>query len=195
MKKRSAGILIALLLAVPSSVLWAEEMGGCLSWTLTFKLDVPNLDPPAIQYSVMSEDPVPVFRARVSKSRDVHKELVSREASPRQRQLNRSSLMGQTWDEGFRKVTGDQVHLLTPSPMSPKLVYYQNTPVRKWWVVTKIVHIKEKPICWYFPVEPKPDQEVEITFSESNVFDLESLYEDALKRPAQPSEADSQISR
>ena len=55
-----------------------------------------------------------------------------------------------------------------------------NSRPGKRWVITKTVDIEGKPVCWCIPVEVKKGESVDVTFDQSNVFDLRAAYDTAM---------------
>ena len=56
-----------------------------------------------------------------------------------------------------------------------------NDPGGKKWIVTKIVNINGKPVCWCIPVEVKTGEEINVTFNEKNTFDLKNIYDKTME--------------
>jgi hypothetical protein len=115
-----------------------------------------------------------------------HQSELARAEDEAKNEIARSSQMAVSWDLGFKDVTGDQVYLLTSAPgVSHSLS--SNSPDGKIWIVTKIVRIKKKPVCWCIPVEVRTGKEAHVTLNEENTFDLASSFD---KARAQAVEAD-----
>ncbi|MGA2063010.1 MAG: hypothetical protein ABSG67_21260 [Thermoguttaceae bacterium] len=148
------------------------------TWRITLNLDAPNLAPPALQWAVLDKDPVPGFRARIKMSQGFYQTQLDQAKNEAQKELLRSVQMTVNWDLGFREVTGDQLYLLTGAPGGNSLS--SSGLAGKKWIVTKIVRIKEKPVCWCLPVEVKTGEPIKVTLTEDNVFDLGAAMEDAL---------------
>ena len=149
------------------------------TWQMTLKLDTPNLMPPAVQLTVLDKDPVPGFGARVKKMQGHYKKQLERADDEARKELFRSSQMTVSWDLGFKEVTGDQVDLLVSAPHVFHMVS-SNAPGGKKWIVTKIVRIKGKPVCWCIPVTVETGKETQVTLTEKNTLDLESAFDKAM---------------
>lgn len=158
---------------------WKRE-----TWHIMLNLDTPNLVPPAVQWAVLDEDPVPAFRARIKEMRTHYRKRLERAEDEVKKELVRSSQMTATWDLGFKKVTGDQLYLLTSAP-SVSHSFSSNEPDGKKWIVTKIVQIKGKPLCWCILVEVKTGKGIEVTLSEDNMFDLEAVFQNMMRESGQ----------
>ena len=148
------------------------------AWQLTLSLNAPNLVPPAVQWAVLDKDPVPAFRDRIKMMQGFIETRPGPTENEAQKELKRSAQMTVAWDTGFREVTGDQLYLLTGTP-GDSHGFASNRSAGIKWIVTKIVRIKGKPVCWCLPVEVKPGEPIKVTLTEDNVFDLEAVFNDA----------------
>ena len=152
------------------------------TWQMDLKLDTPNLVPPAVQWTILDKDPVPGFGARVKKMQKHYKKHLEQAKNKVSKEIICSSQMMISWDLGFKGVTGDNVYLLT-SAQDVAHSFQSNAPDGKKWIVTKTVMIKGKPVCWCLPIKVKFGKEIEITLTENNTLDLDSLYDDAMRKP------------
>ncbi|MCI0492015.1 MAG: hypothetical protein L0Z07_03660 [Planctomycetes bacterium] len=100
------------------------------------------------------------------------------------REQIRSSQMTVNWDLGFKEVTGYEVNLLTSVP-GVSTIISSNGPDGKKWIVTKIVQIKGKPVCWCIPAEVKTGNQIEVTLTEKTVFGLEAVHDETMRAPSQ----------
>ncbi len=150
------------------------------TWRMALSLDAPSLVPPAVQWTIFDEDPVPGFRARAKRMKGYHAEQLERAEDDAKKQLARSSQMAVSWDLGFKEVAGDKVYLLTSAP-GVSHGFSSNTPAGKKWIATKIAQIKGKPVCWYIPVTVETGKEIQIMLTEDNMFDLESAFDKVME--------------
>ena len=150
------------------------------TWRIRVSLETPSLVPPAVQWTVLDEDPVPAFMARVKKSQDRIQEQLDRTDDEFQKEIVQASQMTVHWDIGFRGVTGDKVYLLTAAPGVTHSLS-SNSQTGKKWIVTKTVSIKGKPICWCIPIEVNRGEELEVEVTEKNVYDLQTVYAKAMQ--------------
>ena len=89
------------------------------TWRIAIRLDMPSLEPPAVQFAVLDNDPVPAYAAQVKKKKSYSlQELAKADNDARKRQ-RRDGLMAVWWDIGFREVTADNLWLLTSSAWRP----------------------------------------------------------------------------
>jgi len=149
------------------------------TWRMAVNLDTPNLVPPTVQWAVLDKDPVPGFRARIKTMQGFYRRQLKRAKDEAETNLARSSQMTVGWNLGFRQVTGDKVYLLTSAPGAFHGLS-SNTPDGRKWIVTKIVRIKGKPVCWCIPVEVEVGKRIQVTLGDDNMFDLESAFDRAM---------------
>ena len=136
------------------------------TWVLPLTLRVPGAAYFEVPYAIFDEDPIPGFKASVKKAGRLFKEAVGAD--------ERRVAMAAAWSTVFRKITGDQLNQL---PSGGSVFCSSNGPDGKKWIVTKLVQIKGKPVCWCIPVEVKTGKETSVTLTEDNVFDLGSVTE------------------
>jgi hypothetical protein len=164
---------------------WITEIDAVteqLQWRIYLNLDTPNLVPPVVQYAIFDEDPLPGFRARIKKMQTYLQEQLEQAENNAKKELARSSFMSVNWDWGIKQVTGDKLNLLK-SAISNSHCVSSNSPVGKKWIVTKIVRIKGKPVCWCMTAEVKMGEQTEVIFTEDNVFGLEDVLDAVMRDP------------
>ena len=157
-----------------------EEAKG-KSWRIALDLRVPGLVPPAVSFAILDQDPVPGFKASVKKLETLVRGFEQSETGSAQKGMRKAAMIGANWDGIFKAVSGDRLSLLT-SPEGPHVASAEG-PGGKKWIVTQAVQLKGKPVCWCLPVEVKTDEEIQMTLTENNVFDLETTFESALREP------------
>jgi hypothetical protein len=175
-------------------VLWAEgspkereKLPGLADeglWRLELSLDMPNLTPGALQLAVFNEDPLVEVVRRLERNRSTRAALVNA-APAQQRDQARNTQIAVVWDLAFRKITGDEVYLLTPAPQG-SLQLSANTPAGKKWIATKVVTINQRPCCWCLPVQTKGGEEIPLVLNGENVLDLTGVYDNTVNRPLDP---------
>jgi hypothetical protein len=143
------------------------------TWRIQLLLRVPGSAPFDAAYAIFDEDPVPGFKAAVKKWQASRKDSEALKGDERQ------EAMASIWDAAiFRKIRGDRLHRL---PSSRLATMASNEPDGKKWIVTRIVEIKGKPVCWYLPVEVKTGESIKVTFTQDNAFDLGAAFDSALR--------------
>jgi len=148
------------------------------TWRMSLSLDSPNLKPPAVQFAVFDRDPVPGFEAAVKKYRTYHHDQIEGAENKAKKPVARSSFMRITWDRGFRQITGDQLYLLEPDGFHG---VSSNGPGGTKWIATKVATVGGKPACWCIPVQVKTGKQIQVTFTENNMLDLESVFGNAMR--------------
>ncbi len=157
------------------------------AWQLSIDLDMPSLEPQAVQFAILDKDPVPDFIAHVQKMQSFSRRRLEKAASEARKEQLRAVDMTFSWDFGFEKVTGHDLAMLTNTgdPLSKSAAgIMSNGPGGKKWIVTKIVQIKGKPVCWCIPIEVTTGKSAHVTLSKSNTFDLQTVYDNTLRGPA-----------
>jgi hypothetical protein len=155
------------------------------TWQLHLRLDMPAMDPQAVQFAILDHDPAPAYKTHIKQMRKSHlQQLDSADTKPWKDQI-RFILMKIDWDSGFASVTGVDLFLLTNSPRakSSGTVLSSTEPAGKKWIVTKCVDIDGRPYCWSIPVELKIGKPVFVTLDKSNTFDLQRPYDAAMNEP------------
>jgi len=185
---------LTLLALVLASVAWTysvsaqdEDVERCpkrSTWQVGLTLDTPNLVPPAVQWTILDKDPVPGFRARVKRAQSYHRKRLERAKDEAEKKQERSIQMTVDWNLGFKVVTGDKVYLLASSPGVSHSIT-SNGPDGRKWIVTKIVQIKRKPVCWCLPIEVKMGKTNQVTLTEDNIFGLEAVFDETIRESSQ----------
>lgn len=156
-------------------------------WYISIHLDMPTLDPPALQYAVFDKDPVPAFVAQVRQMQSIGRAQLEKADNEPRKELIRNIQMGACWNVGFNAVRGTEIYLLAKGSGGKLSEYgagiHASGPGGKKWVVTKTVSIEGTPVCWCIPVEVKQGEVVDVTFDARNVFDLKAVYAHALQEP------------
>ncbi len=115
------------------------------TWAITIIADVTDLYSPGIQYSFISENPIPIFKANFesdSTSDDLPIKLAA------------------SWNLIFKKVTGDKVELL-PSKTKDQLTIGSNISWGKKWFITKTVSkTNGATLCWCIPIQVQIGQNI-----------------------------------
>lgn len=107
-----------------------------------------------------------------------HQKRLKNASTEDREKMIRSAFVADSWDSGFKKITGYYVHLVTSGPGSNSR---SNSPDGKKWIVSKTSWVKGEPVCWCLPVETKTGEKIEVTFTEENAFDLRAVYDDVMR--------------
>jgi len=164
------------------AIQWAQDAQNVL-WHLELTLELPELTPPAVPWAVFDEDPLPGFVERLER-RPKTPATALQAASEQQKELARKACISVNWDLAFRKITADELYLLTPAPRGT-YSYCTNGPAGRKWIVTKTVTVKGKPFCWCVPVETKGAKEISVVLRQKNITDLTAIYDEVMNSPSQ----------
>jgi len=158
------------------------------AWQMSIHLDMPSLEPQAVQFAIRDNDPVPDFMAMAKRMQSYSRQQLRQAGNEARKEQLRGIEMAVWWNLGFKKVTGDGVHLLTNLSESrfaeSRHGIMSNSPGGRKWVVTKTVYIEGKPVCWCIPVVVTTGKKIDVTFNNSNTFDLRAVYDNAMWEPA-----------
>lgn len=155
------------------------EGGDKTTWTLEQSLEMPGLNPPAVQWAIFDEDPMPAFIQCLDEKRE---SLAARlnAADSRTKTIVRDAQIQAAWDLMFRRITADQLYLLTPAPRGT-FCLTANTPSGRKWLVTKVVTIDKKAFCWCMPIETNAGETIQIVLNQDNILDLTEVYDIVMK--------------
>jgi len=187
MASRLVGILIVVLasgywIAMPPPCKTSPQQRSVLEsmWQVKTKLDVPNLSPPSLSLAIVSKDPIPAFVARIKQVRDIYRKQ-SPETDPVKIERVRLVEMSVNWEQAILDVLDPYEKLLTINA-NGESTYGSSEPSGKRWIVTRVAQINGKPVCWYLPVEVKAGEEIKVTLTEENAFDIGALYDKAMQQ-------------
>jgi hypothetical protein len=155
------------------------------TWRMAMNLQASDLLPSAVQWAIFDKDPVPAFKAQIKKIN----RLRGAESEAAKEDKSKGWIWAQ-WDRGFKEIAGDRLYLLTSENPHP---FESNAPDGKKWIVTKVRLTKGKPVCWCISVEVKYGEEIKVTLTEKNVFDLGAAADSAIKQAEGSKEENKKI--
>lgn len=141
-------------------------------WKLDLKLNHPKLYPEAVQFAIFDYDPEVKFSKTIKQNIDYYKSLYKNIKDSTEIKSLSNSTINLYWDMCFEDITGSNVYLLTPSTFT----IGSNELEGKKWIVTKIVFVDNKPVCWCIPVNLKFDKSIEIELTPSNKLNIEKSF-------------------
>jgi hypothetical protein len=159
------------------------EQWKSTTWQIRPSLDVPDLDPEAVQIAVLDADPIERYRQAIAWDREKYRTALGAETDAAKRDMVKTVQMAGTWDLLFREVTGDQLHLLVPSHVRGNdgrvrmQIISSSGPGGRKWVATKVVYRGGKPVCWCVAVETVMGKESSVELKGGNTLDLQGMYE------------------
>ncbi len=154
-----------------------------LTWHIRPALNMPDLDPDAVQFAVLDSDPIQSFRKSLVQNRETFRKTLEAEPDPNRRNLLKTSQVTTTWDQLFKATTGDQIYLLTPSQskrnqsLARTLLISSNAPAGRKWVTTKVAYRDQQPICWCIEVDTAIGREIQVELRSENSVHLKQLYD------------------
>jgi len=158
---------------------WKES-----TWQIRPSLNMPDLDPEAVQFAVLDFDPIDAYRKALAQDIERIRREIGEGTNALQRGLRKRVQMTGAWDRLFNAVTGDQVHLLVPgtskkyeSIVRSFVVSSNSSPGRKW-VATKVVYKEDEPLCWCILVEAVIGTSVDVELRVENILDMKTLFEE-----------------
>ncbi len=161
---------------------WKES-----TWQISPTLNVPELEPAAVQFAVLESDPLEDYRKLLIKSRVQFRKEIEEERDASKREIHKRVQMSVTWDGLFRDTHGDQVYLLTPSRSKAnesrvrKTIVSSNSPQKRRWLTTKVADLGDRPVCWSIPLDTAIGKSIEVELQEENLFDLRKEYQELIE--------------
>ncbi len=167
-------------LTLPSRKQWQDvKKVQAETWRIQLRLDMPDLDPQAVQYAIFDHDPAPEYSAKIKRMRKLNLQQLKNTDTKSWKELVTYCQMKVDWDNCFAKLSAVEVNLLT----NRGTTLGSNAPAGKKWVVTKCVDINSRPYCWSIPVEVTIGKQVSVTLDKHNTFDLQTPYNAAMNAP------------
>ena len=83
------------------------------TWQIEFHLNMPGLEPEAVQYAVLDKDPIPAYISQVKMLRQAYKQQIDKVDAKPWKDAMRLAQMRTAWDSGFKDITGVNLNLLT----------------------------------------------------------------------------------
>ena len=154
------------------------------SWQIHPILNMPELDPEAVQFALLPSDPLEHYRKILTGNAARIRREVEDEKDSMQREVVKRVRMTDTWDRLFKVTTGDQVHLLVAARsgkneiITRTVVLSSNDPAGRKWLTTKIAYRDNKPICWCIPVDTAIGTSVGVELRHENAIDITKLYDE-----------------
>jgi hypothetical protein len=160
-----------------------DFMNGC--WGLHPVLDVPELFPPAVMFSIRDSDPHAQFTEavrRLSEKQSQHKVERPSSVTP---EIMRQAMLRVAWDSVFHDVPGDKLGLLYQNEsrhastegaheeVAYAVMIKSNEPAGTKWLVTRATQFKGRSVCWCVPVNVQNGKSTEVALTVQNMITLE----------------------
>jgi hypothetical protein len=155
------------------------------SWRLIPKLDMPELFPPAVMFSVLDSDPHSTYESALQKSRTAIDGRGFQPPPPLTSAQMQQLTLRAAWDSVFHDVPGDRIGLLiqnavshtaapdTDTPQFAVLIGSTEPPGSKW-IATRATQHNGKTVCWCLPVEVSTGKTTEVVLTAQNMTTLDS---------------------
>lgn len=156
------------------------------SWGLHPTLDMPELVPPAVLFSIQDEDPRPKYRNALAKLNEAREEGRLGHLPGVPPGTIKQWTLRSAWDSIFHDIPGDRVALLSqtpvPSPASGEeralshvVLIKSSDPPGKKWLVTRAIDHRGKAMCWCIPVDVERGNRAEVVLNAENITALDTL--------------------
>lgn len=156
------------------------------TWQIHPSLNVPDLDPEAVQLAVLDSDPLETFRRNVMRNEARFRKEALDEDEPHRQESHRKAHMTTMWDLLFKETTGDKLCLLAPfrskrnATLARAFVISSNSAPGRKWLATKVACCGEVLLCWSIPVDTAIGESREVELSSENALDLGKLYDEVI---------------
>jgi peroxiredoxin/outer membrane lipoprotein-sorting protein len=145
-------------------------------WMLKVILDVPGLDPHAVQLVRFDYDPIPDFCERVKNYRFIYNKVMQSAESEKERIGRRRAAMRICWDNIFADITGDKLLMIKDG-----IEWNYSGTEDTQWIVTKVAYLNKEPICWCIPFRPgKSGEEGTIVLNQETAFNLTQVFDEMI---------------
>lgn len=161
------------------------------TWRLQPELEVPDLLPPVVLFSLFDSDPRVKFVERLrSASEEPNRPdpTLSTDLDP---ELLRHGRLLSLWDSLFREVPGDRLGLIYQHPSRSRpsaskkrraratavtvgTLLASNDPPGEKWLVTRATLYRQKSVCWCLPVTVKTGKTEKVRLTPKNLMDLDA---------------------
>ena len=137
------------------------------------ELDVPRSRLPAIQYAIVSEDPIAKFGAILRRMEKVWLAQLNDIEDDEKCKTRKVLQRVWTWNHLFRTVPGDEVHLLASE--SADVTLMSNSSPGTKWVISKPVLLEDRRVCWSIAFEAVAGWQAKIKLKEDSALDLQTI--------------------
>lgn len=149
------------------------------TWQLVPTLAVGGVDPPAVQWALLDDDPVMGFRDHLEERRSADDGKPALTPAPAESRSAARALASVAWNLQFRSATADQVGLLVSAP-DKMMVYSTNSAKERVWFATKPVEIDSRVLAWSFPMRPEIGSQDSVELNLGNAIDLTSIVDEVI---------------
>ena len=161
------------------------------TWRLQPELDVPDLQPPIVLFSVFDSDPRPKYRDNLQSASEKASTPIPDATADVDPQLMRHGQLTALWDSLFHEVPGNKINFLyydPPAKGSAKskrakarkvtvrvaTMLASNNPPGTKWVVTRATLYNGRSVCWCLPVTVTMGKTSRIRLTPKNMMELDT---------------------
>jgi hypothetical protein len=151
-----------------------KEQNSKPRWKISFKLKVDEIQ--AVQACLLDINPVSEFAKLNNLTESSLNNLIQnyKGDTTQVAEKIRVSQYTSNWNVIFKKVQGDDVHLILNNE-NIKSTLSSPSPDGQHWFLTKVSNYKGTPVCWCVPVELTHGETSTIVLSEENMINLLEL--------------------
>jgi len=143
-------------------------------WEVKIRLDLPALDPEAIQIGVLEFDPAEKFMQKFNMT--YLTEQLKKATDDKTKTMQINSAIQVTWNRLFGDVKASELYLLTKDLFVLSRVTDYTKPKSKMWLVSKMFYLDNKPYCYIIPMELENRSKLQFTLNSTNLTSLTDIY-------------------
>lgn len=175
--------VLLILSIIISSISYGQEKDSLSNnkhnkhWELAINLDLPKLNPEAIQICLFDFNPFEKYTKNFDLS--YLNKVINEAKDENEKKIAKNSLISWEWDNLFKAVKGNDLSLLTRKGM----ILCQSSSgecIQKkfsYWLVSKSFLIDEKPYCFAVSFDFNFGDSLKVTFDNSKLISLNDLFD------------------
>ncbi len=144
-------------------------------WRLQLEIDVPGMDPNAIQWSLFEKDPNIYFLKDLQPKIDEINHVIDKEPDAEKKKLIRNLFIIRQWESIFSHISGDKVQLLAGNTKSNVKFRSKSLNSRKW-ITTKMIVVDGQVLCWRIGVKPEENGTVVVKLNKENAYNFKKAW-------------------
>jgi hypothetical protein len=157
------------------------------SWGVHPVLDVPELFPPAVMFSLLDSDPRSKYRDILQRMSEKQDQQALEPSPPLTPHLMRQGLLSVAWDAVFHEVPGDKIALLYRKegrqasseaegggPTYSVMIRSTESKGTKW-LVSRAAQFEGKAVCWCTSVNVEKGDNTDVSLTLQNMIALEMI--------------------
>lgn len=156
------------------------------AWGVIPRLEMPDLLPPGVMFSLFEEDPRGRYRAALQKLSGTEGRTGAVSHPALTPAMMHQLVLRAAWDSVFHEVRGDRMGLLcqhgggspefsAEGPRSWVVLIKSTDPPGRRWLATRATEYRGKTVCWCVPFDAVRGERVDIELSRENMTILDAL--------------------